>query len=195
MSRPESEDDVPIFDTLPGGDNGAQGDLPGIPVAHDEEDTGRFSQVLYAAAQAGPTDPDEFLDALAAKLVKHGGGGSGGGSPPPSYTKKERRTSNLKLVVGIVAALGSGVGGSFLAVKALAEDNHRDVKEIKREAAKHADEPMHDKGADEIKFIRARIGTMETEQKVQGRDIDYIKDGIDDLKQDLRDNRRRPRRR
>ena len=195
MGRPDSEDGLGPA-TIPNGDNGTQGVISSAAPSSlaSDEDTGRFSQVLYAAAQSGPVDPDEFLDALAAKLVKHGGGGDGG-KPPDSYTKKERRTANLKITLGLLGALGSGIGGSFLAVKSMAEENHRGVQAIKEAAAAHADEPMHRKGTEEVQYIKARIGNIETEQKVQGRDIEYIKDGIDDLKEDLREDRRRRRRR
>lgn len=100
------------------------------------------------------------------------------------------KKGNTKVLVYVVAAILASGGASFIALPRLAEDNRRAIQETVKDLKAHSEKPSHNGSEEKIELIKVRIGKMETEQQLQGRDIDYIKEGIDDIK---RRQRRRSR--
>jgi len=144
---------------------------------------------LHAVAQNGAdVSPDEFLDKLAFELARRAPkqSGGGGGEPPKTFLGLDGGAWTKLLfwgVLGCLAALGSWA----LVV-------HDTMKEHAHELEVHESLPMHTAAVKEVRQIRQQVDTVEAQQRKIAQGIEQLKkEQVDDLKEELREARRKLR--
>jgi len=169
--------------------SGSLADVEGMPVAPlDVPDTGPMRK--YLAAQQGSETPSihdfaEVLSTLVAQKSKgSGGGGDGGGGPPIDLKKFRKGNWMVNALIGAVVA-ASGAFAAYKATEARSIDNQEAIQ-------KHADLPAHPQAQEEMRVIKARIGTIKndisgdpaTGQPGLKQDVKQIAQGVEQLKKE-----------
>jgi len=92
----------------------------------------------------------------------------------PDYIKRGTVSLFLATVGGIMAITAGWYG------------LRSSVTNTKIELQHHIDAPMHNIAREKISELGEKLNRIETEQRVQGNDIDYIKKGIEQIQKDMR---------
>ncbi len=181
-----------------------------IPEPVERVPTGPMSTRLQAAVasetgaapaiSANPNgeggEGDPLIDLLHSirTTIENGGGGS---TPPPGSPAAKSAKNRAMVWGGAKALLGilGVIGSVYLGMKAAIGDNAAAIDDVGRAFDDHLDVPAHDGAADEFKAVDDRMDIMDRKvDKLDTRQTVII-DGIGDIKDELKEQRRYNRRR
>jgi len=94
--------------------------------------------------------------------------------PLPDFIKRGTVSLFLAIIGGIIA-MTSG----WFALQG-------SVADAKTEIRHHIAQPMHPATHEKVDELDGKLDRIELEQKTQGKDIEYIKKGIEQIQRDLR---------
>lgn len=138
--------------------------------------------ILFTSPDGGPASAADIAEHLARHLSGGGGHGGGDGSELAEFAKKNSR----QLIAAVVAIL-IALAGAWRAMEASVSELQKDKATIKQDLDTHKGTNGHPWMMDKADELDDKLHEIQAEQRVQGQSLDYIKEGIDDIK----DGRRR----
>lgn len=94
--------------------------------------------------------------------------------PLPEYLKRGVTALMLATIGGIIA-----IASGWFALQG-------SVADVKKDIDHHIEQPMHPSARDKVEKLDDKLDRIELEQRVQGKDIEYIKKGIEQIQKDMR---------
>lgn len=178
-------------------DHGAQYGADAVPKPVERVDTGPLSTRMLAAVAdvgampvEGVPSPEEFLDALAAKLAQKTGGGDG---PPPKKFLGLGKADWIKLLIGWAVVVLVFLGTWYLSVRdGLRErPTTEQVMEVVKQGVNGHAEKTHPTTQIQIDQIKTEQRTIRDSQ-IRQEQIDISQsETLDEIKEDVKLIRRR----